>query len=594
VGRLLTARTSSSKRKAETAAADETASSFLLADNYYNPKIMYCQKCRSPLKLDGSLESLNPAAFDLLIGRQLATKLVYLFNSLTNSPTGSTSKSLPEHPNTISSHRVAYSQDRRDLYDRASRQSTSPVYRRTIPPPRHGAGSATSYPRLGRGDSGGMSFVMLTESQVSPPQIIGGEAQLSIGRPIISSDAGRDGEEKSFSSQAERATRLFEIISARSDIDHPICTECTDMLLEGLQKRLSTATKEQDAYISFLKTLNSSVPSAEDIEAADQSLKTTLGAETAAYEELLILEKEKAAVDEELAALEEESRQLDLEEEKFWRDRNAFALTLAEFHNERDALNMRYDHDSRQLERLQRTNVYNDAFCIGHDGYFGTINGLRLGRLANPSVDWAEINAAWGQTLLLLATIAERLGFHFQGYRLKPMGSTSKIEKIEYPQQLSSQTSLGTRHPQSNSQPTSTSPKITSLDLFSSGDLPLNLPWLHRRFDNGMVAFLECLRQLGEYVEKTPPPVSARRGGPVSNTSLELPYKIKRDKIGDASIKLGFNQNDETWTRACKYTLTCCKYLLAHASNVASQSSGSLAAVAAVPASSTDRAPGKR
>jgi beclin 1 len=29
---------------------------------------MYCQKCRTPVKLDGSLESLNPAAFDLLIG----------------------------------------------------------------------------------------------------------------------------------------------------------------------------------------------------------------------------------------------------------------------------------------------------------------------------------------------------------------------------------------------------------------------------------------------------------------------------------------------------------------------------------------------
>ena len=36
------------------------------------------------------------------------------------------------------------------------------------------------------------------------------------------------------------------------------------------------------------------------------------------------------------------------------------------------------------LEKLERTNVYNDAFCIGHDGAFGTINGLRLGRV--PSV----------------------------------------------------------------------------------------------------------------------------------------------------------------------------------------------------------------
>jgi beclin len=37
--------------------------------------------------------------------------------------------------------------------------------------------------------------------------------------------------------------------------------------------------------------------------------------------------------------------------------------------------------DTRTLEKLERTNVYNDAFCIGHDGVFGTINGLRLGRV---------------------------------------------------------------------------------------------------------------------------------------------------------------------------------------------------------------------
>jgi len=30
---------------------------------------MFCQKCRTPLKLDGSLEDLNPAAYDLLVGQ---------------------------------------------------------------------------------------------------------------------------------------------------------------------------------------------------------------------------------------------------------------------------------------------------------------------------------------------------------------------------------------------------------------------------------------------------------------------------------------------------------------------------------------------
>ena len=69
-----------------------------------------------------------------------------------------------------------------------------------------------------------------------------------------------------------------------------------------------------------------------------------------------------------------------------------------------------------------------------------------------------------------------------------------------------------------------------------------------------------------------------------------MPYEIKRDKIGDASIKLGFNQNDETWTRACKYTLTCCKFLLAHASNVASAGSNKSAAVAAAAVAAAEEA----
>lgn len=426
---------------------------------------------------------------------------------------------------------------------------------------------------------------MLTESQFVPPPI----ENLPVRPKRKSTGQSQDQtqEEATFANQIERTTRLFEIVSSRSDIDHPICVECTDMLLESLQQRLTGATKERDAYISFLRGLNASVPTADELEAAEKSLKASLETEKEAFAELESLEKEKADLDKEIAELEEESRQLDEDEETFWRARNGFALTLAEFQTERDALNMRYDHDSQQLERLQRTNVYNDAFCIGHDGYFGTINGLRLGRLANPSVEWPEINAAWGQTCLLLATIAERLGFHFQGYRLRPLGSTSRIDKIEYPV-----------HPSGPAATERGTPKVTQLDLFSSGDLPLNLPWLHRRFDAGMVAFLECLRQLGQFVESTPAPVTSPRRGQSGTTTapgLRLPYEIQRDRIGDASIRLGFNQNDETWTRACKYSLTCCKFLLAHASNVASAGStnSAVAAAAVAAAEHTRQSPAK-
>ena len=425
-----------------------------------------------------------------------------------------------------------------------------------------------------------MSFVMLTESQVAPPPPVGESNSAARSKRNHTPAQLRGQDDGSFVDQVEKTTRLFEIVSARSDIDHPICVECTELLVEGLQKRLAGSTKERDAYISFLRNLNGSIPTEEELQAAQKSLDESLEAERAAFAELQAFEKEKAALDAEIASLEIESRHLDADEESFWRSRNAFALTLTEFQSERDALNMRYDHDSQQLERLQRTNVYNDAFCIGHDGYFGTINGLRLGRLANPSVDWPEINAAWGQTALLLATMAEKLGFQFQGYRLKPLGSNSRIDKIEYPMQPSGEPVEGA------------APKVTQLDLFSSGDLPLNLPWLHRRFDSGMVGFIECLRQLGKFVEKTPAPVISPRRGQTGATApgLKLPYEIKRDRIGDASIKLGFNQNDETWTRACKYTLTCCKFLLAHASNLASTGSNNSAAVAAAAVAAADQA----
>lgn len=96
-----------------------------------------------------------------------------------------------------------------------------------------------------------------------------------------------------------------------------------------------------------------------------------------------------------------------------------------------------YAADYAAYEKLERTNVYNDAFCIGHDGIFGTINGLRLGRVPSipvgspptchshfdisSQVEWPEINAAWGQTLLLLYTIARKLDFTFDKYVFVPL-----------------------------------------------------------------------------------------------------------------------------------------------------------------------------
>ncbi|TPX17192.1 uncharacterized protein E0L32_003310 [Thyridium curvatum] len=491
---------------------------------------MYCQKCRTPLRLDGSLEDLNPAAYDLLVAASSQQPI-----------------KKPASPRQL----APQEKGRKALYDRISRNAGPATFKRH---------SGAPHREGGLRDSSAMSFILLTESQVAPPVLSPTQRAQIPGSPISNTDGSIDTEDIPQAHETERITKLFEILSARSDIDHPVCVECTDMLVEGLQIRLQEAAQEREAYVSFIKKMEADAPTDEELSAQKQALDKARKEEEDAVEELKRLEKEKASLDEEIMALEEESRQLDIDEEEFWRDRNAFATKLSDFQNERDSINSKFDHDSRLLEKLQRSNVYNDTFCISHDGTFATINGLRLGRLSNKPVDWPEINAAWGHALLLLVTVADKLNYKFDGYEPQPMGSTSRIIRYEPVSPNSSR--YGSQRSSTAPPP---APKKHVLELFSSGDMPLGLTFLHRKFDNAMVAFLELVRQLGVFVQRH----TAAEGNPLS-----LPYRIEGDRISEVSIKLGIAQ-DDGWTKACKLTLTCCKFLLAHASNVNSSRTAS-------------------
>ncbi|KAH6879274.1 autophagy protein Apg6-domain-containing protein [Alternaria rosae] len=523
-----------------------------------------CQKCRTPIDIDASIDQLNPAAFKLLTdstvsGQQPASRISPNRQSRPPNP--------PEHLKT---------------YQDAAKDARNPTFKRNIQgAPPSGLSNGPQNPA--------MSFidVHMSESMIDPPSSAvrspDRKAQAGETKPNANDKTRR----KSFTNglnmpggasladTLETTNRMFEILSARSDVDHPICVECTELLIEGLQKRLGVATRERDAYVDYLRRANTDVPSAEEVKAAEAALKAAKKAESTAITQLENLEAEKAELDAQLAALEVEARILDQEESEFWKSRNAFNTTLTTIQNDRDALATRYAHDAQILNQLQRRSVYNDTFNITHDNHFATINGLRLGRLPNPYVDWPEINAAWGQTCLLLATLADRLNYKFDGYELCPMGSTSTITRIETKGGAGNAITESTRQPHSTS---GNSPQVTKqkLELYSSGDFPINFGFLHRKFDTAMVAFLECLRQLGEFVENSAAApshalggasIGAPGGGPPGG--VKMPYEIQKDRIHDQSIKLALNK-DEGWTKACKYTLTCCKYLLAHANNVES------------------------
>ncbi|KAF2437400.1 APG6-domain-containing protein [Karstenula rhodostoma CBS 690.94] len=524
-----------------------------------------CQQCRNPIDIDASIDQLNPAAFKLLTD--------------TTTVPGQQQK---ERHNPARQSRPTYPSSRHQTYEAAIQSARNPTFRRNVPSSRHGQhgsqNTAMSFINVDVSES--MMATPSSPPAAAPTPERPAPAQLTAPeltrRASVAGNSGSIGG-GSLADGLETTNRMFEILSSRSDIDHPICVECTELLVDSLGKRLNMATRERDAYVDYLRRANTDVPSADELKAADAALQRAQKTEAAALASLEALEAEKAALDAALADEEAKARACDAEEATFWQHRNAFAITLHEFQAQRDALAAKNAHDAHILRSLQRRSVYNDSFNITHDNHFATINGLRLGRLSNPYVDWPELNAAWGQTCLLLATLAERLHFKFAGYELCPMGSTSTIVRLEHKGGSGPSTITTADARTVSASASASSPSLTvsrhKLELFSSGDFPINFGFTHRKIDAAMVAFLECLRQLGEFVETHGVHTAGGLGGVGSSSAasagMSLPYQIRKDRIHDQSIKLSVSK-DEAWTKACKYTLTCCKFLLAHANNMES------------------------
>lgn len=62
----------------------------------------------------------------------------------------------------------------------------------------------------------------------------------------------------------------------------------------------------------------------------------------------------------------------------YWQEVNTLEDELKRYRDEREGVNLNQEYVTTQLEKLKKTNVYNDTFRIWHDGPFGTINGMLI------------------------------------------------------------------------------------------------------------------------------------------------------------------------------------------------------------------------
>jgi len=311
----------------------------------------------------------------------------------------------------------------------------------------------------------------------------------------------------------------------------PLCKECATKRIVKLNQLLLHATKENLKYKEFIQQIEQENNYLSSVE-LDNELQRLEEEEITLRQKFKEVEEEDRILKVDLGHLEQEGRKINEIEERYWEVFHNFQSDLQSYQDEYLSVETKIANSKEKLDKLKVTNVYNDTFHIWFQGHFGTINGFRLGRLISEPVDWNEINAAWGQTTLLLHTIAKKLDYKFLHYRLNPVGSTSKIVKIS---------------------------DGSIFELYGSNDISFGRLFWYKRFDLGMVAFLGCLKEIIDYAE------SQNR-----NVKLNCPYSIEKDKIGDLSIKMQYN-TEESWTKALKYMLTNLKFLLAWLAKIQSK-----------------------
>lgn len=220
---------------------------------------------------------------------------------------------------------------------------------------------------------------------------------------------------------------LFDTLSGFSEIDHPLCDECTDALVELLEEELKLAERDYSDYCTYLKKLQSesNEPSLSELEKELEDLK---GEEHRLLDELEALKQEEEETLKLIEKNDVEAQRLAKEEDRYWKEYTRHRRDFMQTDDESRSLENQLTYSKNQLDKLKKTNAFNATFHIWYQGHFGTINNFRLGRLPSAPVDWSEINAAWGQTALLLSAMTRKINLTFDKYKLVPYGNHSYIE----------------------------------------------------------------------------------------------------------------------------------------------------------------------
>lgn len=341
------------------------------------------------------------------------------------------------------------------------------------------------------------------------------------------------------STRLKTLSKVFDILSNNHNIDHPLCQDCSKLIIDNYKLKFDQTQKEKEYYTKFLKRIQheSEFIKQEEIEIDSkltmsiQQYKKLQDVEQDKIEQLKQLEMTKLKLDEQLHDLKQELQTTKNDElMSILKLHNDMTLDLQRHLTKLDHVKGQYQTNLDRLDDLRKFNIYNEIFSISVDAAntYGTINNFRLGY----KVPYNEINSGLGQIVLLLHFIIRRLNVTLPNYKLVPMGCQSHIIKYSRGSDASHTKAI--------------------LNLYSSNDFSIGKLFNFNKLDVALIALLEVVSKLQATIESL-------------DEELDLPYKIssKHDSIGGKSIRISSNSE---WTESCKFLLTNLNWMFTYTS----------------------------
>ena len=143
---------------------------------------------------------------------------------------------------------------------------------------------------------------------------------------------GESGQHVTLSSKLQKTAELFDIISNNGSVDHPLCEECTDTLLDSMDQQLKLAEDEAQEYQAFLQKLENETEDDSRVPALEEELQKLQLEEASLREELESLKEEQQKAESQLKTQKAEKSKLEKEEQKYWKEysRHKRQLLIAE------------------------------------------------------------------------------------------------------------------------------------------------------------------------------------------------------------------------------------------------------------------------